>query len=105
MFQIDIANECTVWRGITIVSCYYIFSFLKEKTYMKIGRRCLLTELGIICIRFSYSQMNKDDVLFGLCPLDRKSTRLNSSHVSIPYAVFCFKIKISPSIQRLVQQQ
>src|SRR5699024_11603567 len=25
---------------------------------------------------------------------DRKSTRLNSSHVSISYAVFCFKIKM-----------
>src|SRR5699024_11719504 len=25
--------------------------------------------------------------------LDRKSTRLNSSHVSISYAVFCLKIK------------
>src|SRR5699024_11738520 len=25
---------------------------------------------------------------------DRKSTRLNSSHVSISYAVFCLKIKI-----------
>src|SRR5699024_11776695 len=27
-------------------------------------------------------------------PLDRKSTRLNSSHVSISYAVFCLKKKI-----------
>src|SRR5699024_12545649 len=26
-------------------------------------------------------------------PLDRKSTRLNSSHVSISYAVFCLKRK------------
>src|SRR5699024_11937121 len=26
--------------------------------------------------------------------LDRKSTRLNSSHVSISYAVFCWKTKI-----------
>src|SRR5699024_12079249 len=26
-----------------------------------------------------------------LMPLDRKSTRLNSSHVSISYAVFCLK--------------
>src|SRR5699024_11252155 len=26
-------------------------------------------------------------------PLDRKSTRLNSSHVSISYAVFCLKQK------------
>src|SRR5207245_10859851 len=25
------------------------------------------------------------------CPLDRKSTRLNSSHGSISYAVFCLK--------------
>src|SRR5207249_10166685 len=28
-----------------------------------------------------------------LCPIDRKSTRLNSSHVSISYAVFCLKKK------------
>src|SRR5690349_22663874 len=27
------------------------------------------------------------------CPEDRKSTRLNSSHVEISYAVFCLKIK------------
>src|SRR5699024_11478368 len=27
------------------------------------------------------------------CVLDRKSTRLNSSHVSISYAVFCLKKK------------
>src|SRR5699024_12714728 len=27
------------------------------------------------------------------CPRDRKSTRLNSSHVSISYAVFCLKKK------------
>src|SRR3712207_8870332 len=27
-------------------------------------------------------------------PLDRKSTRLNSRHVNISYAVFCFKKKI-----------
>src|SRR5437868_11011069 len=30
-----------------------------------------------------------------LRPLDRKSTRLNSSHVSISYAVFCWKKKMS----------
>src|SRR5699024_12153300 len=32
-----------------------------------------------------------------LC-LDRKSTRLNSSHVSISYAVFCLKKKIHTSV-------
>src|SRR3712207_6950441 len=29
--------------------------------------------------------------LFALRPLDRKSTRLNSSHANISYAVFCLK--------------
>src|SRR5690606_41184977 len=34
-------------------------------------------------------------LIFGLCVgLDRKSTRLNSSHVKISYAVFCLKEKI-----------
>src|SRR5437870_8013074 len=28
-----------------------------------------------------------------ICALDRKSTRLNSSHVAISYAVFCLKKK------------
>src|SRR5699024_12363866 len=32
-----------------------------------------------------------------VCLIDRKSTRLNSSHVSISYAVFCLKKKISTS--------
>src|SRR5690625_7024578 len=30
----------------------------------------------------------------GITPADRKSTRLNSSHVAISYAVFCLKKKI-----------
>src|SRR5258705_8561738 len=29
----------------------------------------------------------------GICPVDRKSTRLNSSHLGISYAVFCLKKK------------
>src|SRR5690606_39587375 len=31
----------------------------------------------------------------GLCETDRKSTRLNSSHVKISYAVFCLKKKMN----------
>src|SRR5438067_3347420 len=34
---------------------------------------------------------------------DRKSTRLNSSHVSISYAVFCLKKKIKKSMNILLQ--
>src|SRR5437868_9827806 len=32
---------------------------------------------------------------------DRKSTRLNSSHVSISYAVFCLKKKINKSLSSI----
>src|SRR5699024_11903467 len=31
--------------------------------------------------------------------IDRKSTRLNSSHVSISYAVFCLKKKITQNVK------
>src|SRR5690606_40311423 len=33
------------------------------------------------------------------CTQDRKSTRLNSSHVKISYAVFCLKKKIHKSVR------
>src|SRR5699024_11644924 len=43
-----------------------------------------------------------DDSAGGLTSTDRKSTRLNSSHVSISYAVFCLKKKKrTPCILRL----
>src|SRR5438445_1095824 len=39
-----------------------------------------------------------------LPPPDRKSTRLNSSHANISYAVFCLKKKISqPSDETIIQ--
>src|SRR6266480_6024401 len=36
----------------------------------------------------------------GRCRRDRKSTRLNSSHMSISYAVFCLKKKKKPHFTR-----
>src|SRR3712207_8003104 len=35
----------------------------------------------------------REAVMLGLAGLDRKSTRLNSSHANISYAVFCLKKK------------
>src|SRR5207249_8236918 len=40
-----------------------------------------------------------------LSALDRKSTRLNSSHVSISYAVFCLKKKSNRSNQAVLNTQ
>src|SRR5256885_5567493 len=36
---------------------------------------------------------------------DRKSTRLNSSHLVISYAVFCLKKKKSPELQRRQREE
>src|SRR5699024_3877739 len=41
----------------------------------------------------------KEIIVEQYVPGDRKSTRLNSSHVSISYAVFCLKKKKKKSIQ------
>src|SRR3712207_7013599 len=37
-----------------------------------------------------------------LLPPDRKSTRLNSSHANISYAVFCLKKKISTKVTQIL---
>src|SRR5207249_11533404 len=47
-----------------------------------------------LVIKFEDTFVTAGDVLKGKALLlDRKSTRLNSSHVSISYAVFCLKKK------------
>src|SRR5690349_22210127 len=43
----------------------------------------------------------RDDDLVRIEPADRKSTRLNSSHVEISYAVFCLKKKRHSQQQRI----
>src|SRR5690625_5898931 len=45
-----------------------------------------------------YSEGNVTNDYFAPIVADRKSTRLNSSHVAISYAVFCLKKKIKDLI-------
>src|SRR5690242_20844260 len=45
-------------------------------------------------LRLSYAPLREPDgTIRGVMAIDRKSTRLNSSHMSISYAVFCLKKK------------
>src|SRR3989442_5423186 len=44
-----------------------------------------------------FGKMAIDDYNHQVGPIDRKSTRLNSSHVRISYAVFCLKKKHTPA--------
>src|SRR2546430_3250654 len=46
---------------------------------------------------------NLDQYLNEIPKKDRKSTRLNSSHSQISYAVFCLKKKNNPRVQRNFQ--
>src|SRR3712207_8654032 len=54
------------------------------------------TELKFV----SVEALQPCDVLFVALPQDRKSTRLNSSHANISYAVFCLKKKNSSYITK-----
>src|SRR5699024_11415915 len=47
----------------------------------------------IVEITSDETKINEDILLIFVSSEDRKSTRLNSSHVSISYAVFCLKKK------------
>src|SRR5699024_11873839 len=66
---------------------------LTHVTFNLIGTIIFILFLGVFTSVISYFQtqlqLNPEMTL----ALDRKSTRLNSSHVSISYAVFCLKKK------------
>src|SRR5690606_14883217 len=62
------------------------------------GKKVLLFDgdVGLANVDIQLGVMPELDlttVISGDLPLDRKSTRLNSSHVKISYAVFCLKKK------------
>src|SRR5699024_12037762 len=81
------------------------FLFLINQFISNYTITILYTFLTLLIILFSIIFSNKLSQLFGFFMLiisfsillykqaDRKSTRLNSSHVSISYAVFCLKKK------------
>src|SRR5258708_18259921 len=77
-----------------------IMTFVTERKYT-IGET--LTESGhiytVIEESFYLSQRDVDDAEEGL---DRKSTRLNSSHQIISYAVFCLKKKKKQKINTML---
>src|SRR5699024_12221016 len=70
-----------------------IDTFITKKNNMQANYQDALTYIGRL-------YMNEEDIYRNsiyqkLMEGDRKSTRLNSSHVSISYAVFCLKKKIN----------
>src|SRR5207245_7496377 len=85
------------WQGLVLLFAFFLSgSFLTQFAERRAPRR---TARQVVA--------NGGD-LAGSAPGDRKSTRLNSSHGSISYAVFCLKKKIRhselhPLLQRLIE--
>src|SRR3712207_7290014 len=84
----------------------YTTLFRSNVTLMQIGAitqpmQIMYTEgaviAGIIAVNLPYMVLTLQSVIEGV-NRDRKSTRLNSSHANISYAVFCLKKKKKKSI-------
>src|SRR2546430_4314222 len=80
---------------------------------LKCGRRYLVGYVGVMgrqegvdyllrAVQHIVFGLHRCDIQFGL---DRKSTRLNSSHSQISYAVFCLKKKMCVNWQKASRRQ
>src|SRR5271167_5129890 len=70
---------------------FSFFFFFNDTATTEIYTLSLHDALPIsVCFRRCFAECGRSPPNLGL---DRKSTRLNSSHVSISYAVFCLKKK------------
>src|ERR1022692_3316824 len=81
-------------RGMT---CFSFFFFLKDTATTEIYTLSLHDALPIYLLTRQLTATligaRLQDTQTGLRAIDRKSTRLNSSHLVISYAVFCLKKK------------
>src|SRR3712207_6951520 len=66
-----------------------------------LGVRFLVAAIAVAGIVAAVTVSNKRSVAGAVEIVDRKSTRLNSSHANISYAVFCLKKKKILSIAQL----
>src|SRR6266704_5863896 len=77
----------------SVYQCFLFFFFFNDTATTEIYTLSLHDALPI-CRRLPGLGRAGSPAGTGCAPPDRKSTRLNSSHVSISYAVFCLKKKI-----------
>src|SRR5690349_22663008 len=83
-------QECDLWQGnICGVSCMSVWSMINGHTTPIFVENSHERPFSIIPKANTYGFLTKK----WSPPEDRKSTRLNSSHVEISYAVFCLKKK------------
>src|SRR5437899_12435913 len=80
-----------------LISSFLFFFFFNDTATTEIYTLSLHDALPISCRPdFGEDAASLFNLLTGICQfqgIDRKSTRLNSSHLGISYAVFCLKKK------------
>src|ERR1039458_10689715 len=78
---------------VAFVFCLLVFFFFNDTATTEIYTLSLHDALPISNRATRSSPQPSRPGSWIQCRLDRKSTRLNSSHLGISYAVFCFKKK------------
>src|SRR5699024_11821411 len=67
------------------------------KLFRDVAKHSIASKIGELALEQNKTKITKEllieGYIIGTPKRDRKSTRLNSSHVSISYAVFCLKKK------------
>src|SRR5690606_41562513 len=93
IYTLSLHDALPIWIGYLLPLTYFnqvargvmLKDAPLEALVLPIG---LLALLGLVVFGLAVLRFRSD-----LAPSDRKSTRLNSSHVKISYAVFCLKKK------------
>src|SRR5690554_7505560 len=86
-------NFYRVGDFLLIIEQYFLTNdFRYKKALRLVGKRILIKIGGRLGSEFQNALVKLVYIEFVQCQ-DRKSTRLNSSHVRISYAVFCLKKK------------
>src|SRR5690625_7036690 len=93
-------HESDLLERITFASCGFLISYRKRKKWQSGDEEkgiatALLKETQSFQSwgKTSQRSLRKENLQSDVHDPDRKSTRLNSSHVAISYAVFCLKKK------------
>src|SRR5690349_24515140 len=101
------ANSVTVLPLHDIISLYFFIFFFNDTATTEIYTLSLHDALPICTVFLGLAGPIDTDVvelaLAGSRWEDRKSTRLNSSHVEISYAVFCLKKKKNSNNEQCIK--
>src|SRR5437899_9421115 len=80
----------TLFRSAALVRERELFSYAWDRRVVLVGPSTLLMTMRTVASIWRYELQGQNEATVRI---DRKSTRLNSSHLGISYAVFCLKKK------------